>query len=168
VRVSELRFSTTLKSKAVKKHCTGVLCLDNAFALIEGHPRYVDSGRMQQSYCSLAPQRRKIKAAPAAHPPEREEGRLHLIALRVPIRRVEKTYGPKHSRKTNRHHYEAKIKKVRDLTLWVQLFVFFPDSHAPCREMDAFLLWNLQVNLSNHDQGKHVGEYRKGTKNQSE
>ena len=35
----ELRFSTTLKSKAVKKHCTGVLCLDNAFALIERHPR---------------------------------------------------------------------------------------------------------------------------------
>src|ERR1700737_239147 len=39
VRVSELRFSTTLRSKAVKKHCTGVLCLDNAFALIERHPR---------------------------------------------------------------------------------------------------------------------------------
>jgi hypothetical protein len=38
VRVTELRFSTNSDHHAVKKHCPGVLCLDNAFALIDGHP----------------------------------------------------------------------------------------------------------------------------------
>jgi len=45
VRVTELRFSTNSDHHAVKIHCRGVLCLDNAFALIEGHPGLVPTKR---------------------------------------------------------------------------------------------------------------------------
>jgi hypothetical protein len=38
VRVPELRSSTTLAVTRCEKHGKGVLCLDNAFSLIEGHP----------------------------------------------------------------------------------------------------------------------------------
>jgi hypothetical protein len=37
-RASALHHSDT---QAVENHCSGVLCLDNAFALIEGHPRFI-------------------------------------------------------------------------------------------------------------------------------
>jgi hypothetical protein len=44
VRVPELRSSTTLAVTRCEKHGKGVLCLDNAFSLIEGHPdRLTDS-----------------------------------------------------------------------------------------------------------------------------
>jgi hypothetical protein len=39
VRVPELRSSTTLAVTRCEKHGKGVLCLDNAFSLIEGHPK---------------------------------------------------------------------------------------------------------------------------------
>jgi hypothetical protein len=38
VRVPELRSSTTLAIARCEKHGKEVLCLDNAFSLIEGHP----------------------------------------------------------------------------------------------------------------------------------
>ena len=40
VRVPELRSSTTLAIARCEKHGKEVLCLDNAFSLIEGHPHY--------------------------------------------------------------------------------------------------------------------------------
>jgi hypothetical protein len=43
VRVPELRSSTTLAIARCEKHGKEVLCLDNAFSLIEGHPRYRDT-----------------------------------------------------------------------------------------------------------------------------
>jgi hypothetical protein len=39
VRVSELRSSTTLETKRCAGHREGEMRLDNAFALIEGHPQ---------------------------------------------------------------------------------------------------------------------------------
>jgi hypothetical protein len=38
VRVPELRSSTTLAVTRCEKRGKAVLCLDNAFSLIEGHP----------------------------------------------------------------------------------------------------------------------------------
>jgi len=46
VRVSELRSSTTLAITRWEEHCRGVLCLDNAFALIEGHPGGLGGSRV--------------------------------------------------------------------------------------------------------------------------
>jgi len=46
VRVSELRSFTFSDTQAVGNHCKGDLCLDNAFALIEGHPIRAGSGSL--------------------------------------------------------------------------------------------------------------------------
>jgi len=40
VRVPELRSSTTLAIARCEKHGKEVLCLDNAFSLIDGHPDF--------------------------------------------------------------------------------------------------------------------------------
>jgi hypothetical protein len=49
VRVPELRSSTTLAIARCEKHGKEVLCLDNAFSLIEGHPRYRGHSKFMQS-----------------------------------------------------------------------------------------------------------------------
>ncbi len=41
VRLPELRSSTTLAVTRCEKHAKGVLCLGNAFSLIEGHPEFL-------------------------------------------------------------------------------------------------------------------------------
>jgi hypothetical protein len=53
VRVPELRSSTTLAVTRCEKHGKGVLCLDNAFSLIEGHPAQWGSPKSWQHLATI-------------------------------------------------------------------------------------------------------------------
>src|SRR5258708_17732659 len=67
VRVPELRSSTTLAVTRCEKHGKAVLCLDNAFSLIEGHPRHLGLGRVEWRWSrSCNPKKERL-----GHPPVR-------------------------------------------------------------------------------------------------